>query len=114
VSVIHTSSLFHLFDEEKQANLAKRLASLLSPEPGSVIFGSHGGLPSKGTRFETANHSMFCHGPDSWKDLWDGQVFQKGTVRVEVQLKLIEPLGFKVFSEKEDHFYAMTWSVTRT
>lgn len=114
VSVIHASSLFHLFNEEKQATLAKRLASLLSPRPGSIIFGSHGGLPEKGTRFELPNHPMFCHGPESWRALWDGQVFKKGTVRVDVRLKLMEKSGVQVFSEDEDSkFYLLIWSVTR-
>ena len=29
---------------------------------------------------------MFCHSPDSWTRLWDGQVFEKGTVTVDVQI----------------------------
>ncbi|KXN88491.1 hypothetical protein AN958_07157 [Leucoagaricus sp. SymC.cos] len=113
ISAIHASSLFHLFDEDKQASLAKRLASLLSPEPGSMIFGSHGGLPEKGNRLEIPNSSMFCHSPESWKDLWDGQVFSKGSVRVDVQLKLIEKSGLQIFSKGEGKFYLLLWSVTR-
>jgi hypothetical protein len=109
VSALHASSLFHLFNEENQTNLAKRLASLLSPESGSIIFGLHGGLPKKGV-YEIPNHPMFCHGPDSWKDLWDGQVFQKGTVRVEAELKPVEVPGPKIVTEKT---YLMVWSVTR-
>ena len=41
VSAIHASMFFHLFDEEKQRALALRLAGLLSPRPGSIIFGRH-------------------------------------------------------------------------
>ena len=35
LSAIHASSFFHLFPEDKQFEMAKRLASLLSPEAGS-------------------------------------------------------------------------------
>ncbi|KAF5359213.1 hypothetical protein D9756_003133 [Leucocoprinus leucothites] len=52
VSAIHTSLLFHLFDEEKQLDLARRLASLLSPEEGSMIFGGHYARPKQGVRTE--------------------------------------------------------------
>ncbi|EKM60738.1 uncharacterized protein PHACADRAFT_84487, partial [Phanerochaete carnosa HHB-10118-sp] len=50
VSVIYASSFFHLFDGERQSELASRLASLLVPAPGSFIFGSHIGRPEKGLR----------------------------------------------------------------
>jgi len=114
VSAIHASSFFHLFDEEKQAQLAHLLAGLLSPEPGSMLFGAHGGLPEKGLRVEAwRNHErtvpMFCHSPESWNTLWDGEVFEKGTVRVEVELREIvrkdQPGG--------STFWFMMWSVAR-
>ncbi|KAI0828239.1 hypothetical protein BC628DRAFT_1337889 [Trametes gibbosa] len=59
---------------------------LLSPEPGSIILGVHGGRHEKGFRTETGLHSatsvarghpMFCHSPESWTELWDGQIFKK-------------------------------------
>lgn len=123
ISVIHTSSVFHLFSEEGQLGMAKALASLLSPLPGSVIFGSHGALPQKGVTsnavgFEregpdaaSGQTEMFCHSPETWKELWDGQVFEKGTVKVEVDLRTLnnkESLG-----ELGPIFYLLFWSVTR-
>lgn len=83
VSVIHASSLFHLFDEDGQIILAKRLASLLSPEPGSVICGRHRGTPVKTATSDLMDFFMVCHSPESWKELWDGQIFEKGKVRVD-------------------------------
>lgn len=38
VSAITTSSFFHLFGEEKQFEVCKRLAALLDPRPGSIIW----------------------------------------------------------------------------
>ncbi|KAF8589971.1 hypothetical protein K439DRAFT_1628186 [Ramaria rubella] len=87
VSVIHISMVFHLFSEEKQLELAHRLKTLLSPLPGSIIFGHHIGLPAPG--FHTNNLSglnMYCHSPDSWCALWDGVVFEKGSVEAEARL----------------------------
>ncbi|PCH41732.1 hypothetical protein WOLCODRAFT_151788 [Wolfiporia cocos MD-104 SS10] len=88
VSAIHVSSFFHLFDEAHQLQLAKSLAGLLSPLPGSMIFGAHGGLPEKGLQIGEDDQSkvgsyMFCHSPESWGELWNGQVFECGTVNVE-------------------------------
>ncbi|KAL0954792.1 hypothetical protein HGRIS_003740 [Hohenbuehelia grisea] len=93
ISAIHTSSFFHLFNEEKQFELAKIVAGLLSTKPGSIIFGAHGGLPEKGLRVRTIPgraHRMFCHSPETWCELWDGQVFRKGTVKVEAKLVHVE------------------------
>ncbi|KAL0954797.1 hypothetical protein HGRIS_003744 [Hohenbuehelia grisea] len=104
ISAVHVSAFFHLFDEEKQLEIAKIVAGLLSPEPGSIIFGAHGGLPEKGLREPSIPGStfrMFCHSPQSWCELWEGQVFRKGTVKAEARVVLIENL------------YMLEWSVTK-
>jgi len=113
VSAIHASSFFHLFNEEKQLLLAKQVVTLLSPEPGSIIFGAHGGRPVKGLRTEMLNSRggyMFCHSPESWKDLWDGQVFRKDSVKVEA--KLIERNVGPTDPTRIVH-HLLVWSVTR-
>ncbi|KZT67618.1 hypothetical protein DAEQUDRAFT_713142 [Daedalea quercina L-15889] len=117
VSAIHASSFFHLFNEAQQATLARAVAGLLSPEPGSVIFGSHGGRSKKGLRGEVAQglwrtEPMWCHDPESWKALWDGEVFEKGTVRVEAVLK--EGHSRRVgIAEDGGIPGSLVWSVTR-
>jgi len=50
VSAIHVAAFFHLFQEDDQLKAARALASLLSSEKGSFIFGSHGALRKKGVR----------------------------------------------------------------
>ncbi|KAJ3561953.1 hypothetical protein NP233_g9878 [Leucocoprinus birnbaumii] len=113
ISAIHASSFFHLFDEEQQFLLAKQLATLLSPSPGSIIFGSHGGRPVKGLRTEVSNsrgEHMFCHSPESWMDLWDGQVFRKGSVKVEAQVVVRER---RKHDPPEIILHWLVWSVTR-
>ncbi|RDB23458.1 Methyltransferase ausD [Hypsizygus marmoreus] len=114
VSAIHASSFFHLFGEERQLELARRVATLLSPLPGSVIFGAHGGLPQKGLRAENRGSdlvSMFCHSPESWGELWDGQIFDKGTVKVEAFLrKIMRP---DISGVDAPDFFLIVWSMTR-
>ncbi|KIP07663.1 hypothetical protein PHLGIDRAFT_412077 [Phlebiopsis gigantea 11061_1 CR5-6] len=112
LAAIHTSAFFHLFPEEKQLELAKRIAPLLSPEPGSVIFGVHGGLPVKGVRDRKNSHGiyMFCHSPDSWKDLWEKEVFAEGQVRVEAAV-IERPRQDPNMGIVSSHH--MVWSVTR-
>ncbi|KAF9466488.1 hypothetical protein BDZ94DRAFT_1306096 [Collybia nuda] len=114
ISAIHASSLFHLFDEKQQLELARRLASLLSPIPGSTIFGTQGGSPEKQWIYEEAeNHEktpykMFCHSPESWAELWDGQVFEKGSIRVDAGVKKVQrpDLGYK-------EIFMLWWTITR-
>ncbi|XP_006457973.1 hypothetical protein AGABI2DRAFT_183081 [Agaricus bisporus var. bisporus H97] len=113
ISVIHASSFFHLFDEEKQLALAKQLASLLSSEPGSIIFGSHGGLAAGGidqSKIYAGDRQMFCHSPETWTDLWDGTVFRRGIVKVEV--RLVEH-SFRSAGPLGTHINLIVWSVTR-
>jgi hypothetical protein len=113
ISAIYASSFFHLFNEEKQLVLAKQLAALLSSEPGSIIFGSHGGPVAKGAdqlRIYAGGRQMFCHSPESWMDLWDGTVFRKGTVKVEV--KLVEHF-FRPAGSLGANMTLLVWSVTR-
>ncbi|KDQ24625.1 hypothetical protein PLEOSDRAFT_1113876 [Pleurotus ostreatus PC15] len=115
IAAVHASSFIHLFNEEQQTQVCKALASLVSPEPGSIIFGAHGGLPKKGLRGLTLGGStrrMFCHDPDTWKELWDGGIFKKGTVKVETKLVEYKRDDF-VEDIKDDKFFILTWSVTR-
>ncbi|KAA1474375.1 hypothetical protein DENSPDRAFT_824214 [Dentipellis sp. KUC8613] len=112
VSAIHASAFFHLFQEDKQLQLARALAGLLSPTPGSLIFGQHSGLPAKGHRAEIFyGQAMFCHSPDSWRALWDGGVFARGTVRVDAELTEVTR-DFPGFAP-DARFWMLTWSVTR-
>ena len=110
VTAMRASSFFHLFDEEKQLEAGRQLASLLSPEPGSIIFGTHIGLPVEGTKVHHllgSERTMFSHSPESWRDFWDGQIFAKGTVRVEAELKEMRILSPDTIS------YFLMWCVTR-
>ncbi|KAF8888130.1 hypothetical protein BD779DRAFT_1470490 [Infundibulicybe gibba] len=72
IAAIHASAFFHLFDEAQQYTLAKRLATLLAPRPGAVIFGAHRALPEKGYCHAEvlSGGTMFCHSPETWKELW--------------------------------------------
>ena len=116
ISAIHASALFHLFDEEKQFELGKRLASLLDPRPGSIIFGSNGAMPAKGQR-QANFRKMFCHSPDSWTQLWEEQIFEKGQVKVNTVLRevnmAVERKESAVPPEEGTKFYWLAWSVER-
>jgi len=111
ISAIHASAFFHLFNE-KQYELARRMASLLSPEPGSMIFGSHVGQTHKGfrtARRATSGEYIFCHSDESWKELWDGQIFKEGKVRVDAQLVRVD----RPDSSQTGDAYLLVWSVIR-
>ncbi|KAL4071856.1 hypothetical protein J3A83DRAFT_4371831 [Scleroderma citrinum] len=107
-SVINASAFFHLFDEEQQLHLARALAGLLSHEPGSIICGIQTGKKEKGitTRVsQGAQYDLFSHSPESWKEMWNGMVFEKGEVQVRAERK-----EFMFAEHKIEHLY---WSITR-
>lgn len=112
VSAIHASSLFHLFDEVHQLKLAQALAALLSPEAGSVIFGSHNGLHEKGFKLGAMREKMFCHSPESWEALWNSVVFKKGQVKVEAKI-MDNARRDPSAGDKPVIVFLLVWSVTR-
>ncbi|KAF5310241.1 hypothetical protein D9619_010435 [Psilocybe cf. subviscida] len=115
LSAIHASAFFHLFSEEKQLELAHLVSSLLLPERGSIIFGSHVTMPTKGVRPEhTRKWNMFCHSPESWRNMWL-EVFNgdgKGEARVEIEAKLVETPKDDWLTDGSRKWF-MNWSVTR-
>jgi hypothetical protein len=115
VFAIHASSFFHMFGEEKQLHVARALAGLLSPEPGSVIFGMQVGLPEKG--FDPSvvhrDHRMWCHSPESWTQLWDGLVFENGVVNVQTTLVYMGKKYLELDAPQNTTFTVLVWSVTR-
>ncbi|KAF8890822.1 hypothetical protein CPB84DRAFT_1749022 [Gymnopilus junonius] len=94
ISAIHVSSVFHLFSEERQRELAGRLLSLLAIRPGSIILGMHCGLQEAGIweGLEESNFRMFCHSPNSWKKLWKDLFKEAGydEQKVEVDAALLD------------------------
>jgi len=90
----------------------KRVAGLLSLEPGSIMFGSHVGSPVKGVKQSTSGGEMFCHSPESWKELWADQAFECDKVEVEALLKPIDHTDFAMLA-KTANTCILVWSVTR-
>ena len=114
---IHASSFFHLFNEEKQLHLARALAGLLSPELGSMIFGLHVGAAEKGFKpsISGGDRRMWCHSPESWTELWDGLVFEKGVVKVQTNLVHWERKDLRPDAPQNATVTQaiLVWSVTR-
>ncbi|KAF7356402.1 hypothetical protein MVEN_00972800 [Mycena venus] len=107
-SAIHCASLFPHFSEEEQFELAHKLAGLLSPRAGSMIFGSHGAQLTKGYSSAWGEKRIFYHSPESWREMWDGVAFERGSVEVQTELK---NLG-RVLNSTSD-LHVMFWSVRR-
>lgn len=104
LTAIHASSVFHLFSAEQQASLVRAVAALLSPVPGSIVFGSHVGLPKQGTiREEILGMTvvMYCYDPESWNKLWE----DAGPFETEAVLK-------EVIAPNGETGWVMVWSAT--
>ncbi|KAE9392994.1 hypothetical protein BT96DRAFT_1023274 [Gymnopus androsaceus JB14] len=115
VSAISMNHFFHLFSETQQEQIAYGVAGLLSSEPGSMILGEHGGRSVKGFWAPGgSNLRMFCHSPESWKELWEG-IFGVGCVEVKAEFR--PAIGgeshFGMYPENKEPLPMMAWSVTR-
>jgi hypothetical protein len=98
---------FHLFDEAGQAELARKLGSLLSRKPESTIYGAHRGRATAGRAEKTRIGDIYCHSPSSWTLLWQEHVFPESSgiiVQVDVD--------FRDGSGEQDLDRLMVWSVT--
>ncbi|KAF9266942.1 hypothetical protein L218DRAFT_758414 [Marasmius fiardii PR-910] len=93
VSAIHVANVFHLFIEEKQVELALAISSLLSPRPGSLIFGVQFGFETPGLYHYRS--TRYIHSPESWKKVWQS-VFPEGSVKIEAKMAPM-PDGMEVF-----------------
>lgn len=114
ITFIHVSAFFHLFDKDTQVKAAKALAPLLSPEPGSIIFGSHASQPESGDRPipNSRGQQVYRFSPGDWSELWNGGIFEKGTVEVQASLHEIERRDMSVWGKNAKH-YLLAWSVKR-
>lgn len=120
ISIIHTSLFFHLFNEDQQLDLAHRVATLLSPEKGSMIFGGHYGRQTKGTTVAEALpdgtvRPKFRHSPESWKSVWEevfGEASVDGRVKIEVEWEVSKQYQ-NMDVENQEAYYWMVWCVTR-
>ncbi|KZV86573.1 hypothetical protein EXIGLDRAFT_222229, partial [Exidia glandulosa HHB12029] len=90
IRFVYTCSVFHLFQEETQKEFARRLTRLLDDTPGATIFGSHGGKKVKGFREQgPTKEKMFCHSPESWKEMMAG-VFEEQGKAVVQEAKIVQ------------------------
>ncbi len=119
-TAVFTGAFFHLFSEDQQYYIAKALAGLLSPEPGSALVGVQGGMAEKGFWQPIGSqYKMFCHSPESWAEMWHG-IFSNGEGGdggVEVMSRLRKEIGgptfFGTYPENTRPFHVLEWSVVR-
>ncbi len=80
-----------------------------------MIFGEHGSQPTAGIRpiKSSGGKEVYCYPPEDWKELWDGEVFTKGTVHVDAELLEIRRKDVESIAPEGTKFYIMYWSVKR-
>ena len=116
VSAVYLGKFLHIFDEPGQAHIARALVGLLSPEPGSLLFGVQGALEERGPFTPAGSDwTMFCHSPESLGKLFEDAFGDPGTVKFESRM-VEEPGGptyFDTWPGNEKPFTCQEWSVTR-
>ncbi|KAI0720552.1 hypothetical protein C8T65DRAFT_633472 [Cerioporus squamosus] len=116
LSAIFTGAFFHLFNFDQQLHVARLLAGLLSPLPGSMLLGVQGGRAEKGLWCPAEGTRMNCHSPDSWREMWEG-IFAEVGAKVEVQARLQKAPGgdsmFGTYPGNTDPYHVLQWSVVR-
>ncbi|KAI0720526.1 hypothetical protein C8T65DRAFT_735856 [Cerioporus squamosus] len=95
-------SSVHLFTFDQQTHIARLLAGLISPLPGSMLFGVQGGCAVK---------SLWI-----WRDMWEG-IFGEVGVKAEVRARLRKEIGgddfFRTWPGNTNPYHVLEWSVMR-
>lgn len=116
VSAVYMGKFLHVFDEAGQAHIAKAVAGLLSPEPGSMLFGVQGALEERGPFTPAGSDwTMFCHSPKSLGKLFEDAFGGSGTIKFESRM-VEEPGGptyFDTWPGNLKSFTCQEWSVIR-
>ena len=116
LNVIHASSFIPLFcswghsrsssEVFSVEDAASCLQSLLSPAPGSLIFGSHvARLKEDQASLSQRYPRAYRYNPESWRALWEG-VFGTDKIDLQVEIENEATLG-------GEGLFMMTWSVKR-
>jgi SAM-dependent methyltransferase len=88
VDMIYTGSFFHLWGLQKQKEVSRAVASLLRPEPGSMILGRQMGSVEAFER-TSATGTMFRHNVHSFQKLWT-EIGDDLGVSFSVEARLVE------------------------
>lgn len=97
--IISAGAVFHLFKEEEQADLAKRLSLLLSEKKESTIFGHHVGLAQPGIYKSNPTYNfydIFAHSPESFRELWESLGFSDIKTELVTQGKDVPVLMYTI------------------
>jgi hypothetical protein len=82
-----------------------------------MIFGLHIAVTEKKGFEPSIMHDrdtrMWCHSPESWTELWDGHVFEKGAVEVQTKLVHMEKKKLQPDAPQNATYINLVWSVTR-
>lgn len=89
--IIHASSMFHLFDWDKQLEaMTNTLTYLLRRRPGSMVFGRQVGTDTPGPHESSTSTSgavMYQHNEETQRRIWETVEAKTGlNLRIEVDL----------------------------
>jgi hypothetical protein len=59
------------------------------------------------------DHPLWCHSPESWTELWDSLVLEKGVVKVQAILVRWEKRYLQPDVTQNTTINILVWSVTR-
>jgi len=123
IDILYAGALFHLFDEEKQVDLARRLITLINVDDGvneeTIIFGRHRGSPTgeKGI-MQMEFGKTFCHSASSWKELWQGLLVEAfgekvlERLRIEAVVEELDPDSTSSFKSRSFNQGWLFWSIS--
>lgn len=93
--IIYAASFLHLFNYAEQLLLAKRIALMLKPVPGSVVLGrQRGNIKAGGYEHRTNEKgTMFRHNEDSFTRMWE-EVGKSTATEWAVDVRLQKDIDF--------------------
>lgn len=99
VDILHATSVFHLFAESQQSDVARCCMRLLRKDPicTSLVLGAQAGNINAGEYSKLEGKKRFRHNEKTWKAMWE-QVCQEDefrdkvkTLRINVEMEMYTP-----------------------
>lgn len=92
IDMIYLGSFLHLFTNEQQVVIVKKLEKLLVKKPGALVFGRNLGADKGGEfRMESLGWDLYRHSDETMRDLWN----LEGEWEIESQLSRYESPGWE-------------------
>lgn len=70
-------------------------------------------MPEKGSSVSVFGKEMFCHSPESWVELWENEIFEKGQIKATANLLAVKKPHLESQDKPGVYYNLLIWSIVK-